>query len=460
MDEFTEEVQFQKGRPMYRYGNQWRPVEVSEVTLIYRNRDGTRSKRTFTMYHTHHGPVTHFTDDQWTATAMMWQPVQALAQSYKRTKLSNHGEFREMMDMRTNSSNNTVFADAYGNIGYYHGNFIPIRNTDFDYSKPVDGSDPETDWQGLHTVDECITVFNPPNGWIQNCNSTPYTSAAEYSPRKEDYPGYMSIDRENFRAVHASLLLTGSRDFTLDKLIDLAYDPYLPGFEVLIPGLIEAFQLNPTEALRAPIDKLREWDFRVSKASVAMALASFYGNMCYQKGQYPVSMSGKPLELLNYFGSEAPYKERLDLFRRAVEEMEDRYGTWDVAWGEINRFQRLNGNINSHFDDKKESIPVGLASGYWGALAAFEVTQGEDTKKFYGVRGNSFVAVVEFGDRVKAKSLLAGGQSGNPTSPHFLDQAEMYAEAEFKEVAFYREDVEKRAESRYNPGQLRINNEQ
>lgn len=452
MDEFAEEVQFQQGKPMYRYGDQWRPVDVSEVTLSYQNRDGTRGTRTFNMYHTHHGPITHLTDDRWTATAMMWQPVKALVQSYNRTKLSNHGEFREMMDMRTNSSNNTVFADAYGNIGYYHGNFIPIRKTNFDYTKPVDGSDPETDWQGLHSVDECITVFNPPNGWIQNCNSTPFTSAAEYSPRKADYPEYMSIDRENFRGIHASLLLKGGRDFTLDKLIDLAYDPYLPGFEVLIPGLIEAFQLNPTEVLRKPIEKLRNWDFRVSKTSVAMSLASFYGDMCYAKGQYPVAMSGKPLELLKYFGGEAPYQERLDLFRRAVEEMEDRYGTWDVAWGEINRFQRLSGDINSRFDDDKESIPVGLASGYWGALAAYEVNHRGDTKKFYGVRGNSFVAVVEFGERVKAKSLLAGGQSGDPRSPHFLDQAEMYADAEFKDVAFYREDVEREAKSSYRPG--------
>jgi acyl-homoserine lactone acylase PvdQ len=219
IDEFVEDIEYLNEIPMYRYGKKLRPVEVSKIRLKYLSGDGELGEKTYTTYRTHHGPITHLTDGRWTATAMMWDPVKALSQSYKRTKLSNHGEFRKMMNMRTNSSNNTVYADAQGNIGYYHGNFIPIRNEMFDYSLPVEGSDPTTDWQGLHTVDECITLFNPPNGWIQNCNSTPFTSAAQYSPRKSDYPGYMSIDRENFRGVHATRLLTTARDLTLDKLI-------------------------------------------------------------------------------------------------------------------------------------------------------------------------------------------------------------------------------------------------
>lgn len=453
IDEFVEDIQYEDGAPMYRYGEQLRPVELSEITLKYRAANGLISAKTFPAYHTHHGPITHLVDDKWTATALMWKPVKALAQSFKRIKLSSHGEFRKMMDMRTNSSNNTVYADAQGTIGYYHGNFIPIRDTSFDYSGPIDGSDPATDWQGLHTVDQSITLTNPPNGWVQNCNSTPFTSALENSPRKEDYPNYMSIDRENFRGIHAIRLLTGSSGFTLDKLIDLAYDPYLPGFELLVPGLIEAFYQNPVEVLRGPIEMLRQWDFKTGKESVAMSLAHFYGTMCYQQGQSPSSYNRRPMDRLNYFGTSAPLNERMDLFRKAVERMEELYGTWNISWGEINRFQRLTGEINSVFDDDEPSIPVGLASGNWGALAAYGDRHSDDNSKLYGTRGNSFVAVVEFGDRVKAKSLLAGGQNNNPESPHFDDQAQRYANAEFKEVAFYKEDVEQRAVSKYHPGE-------
>ena len=395
-------------------------------------------EQVFRAFHTHHGPITHLTDGKWTATAMMWKPVKALAQSYKRTKLSSHGEFREMMDMRTNSSNNTVYADAQGNIGYYHGNFIPIREASYDYTRPVNGSDPATDWQGLHPVDETITVFNPPNGWIQNCNSTPFTSAGEYSPSRKDYPAYMSIDRENFRGIHAIRLLTGAKDLTLDGLISLAYDPYLTGFEILIPGLVEAFYKNPNELLREPIEHLRQWDLRVIKGSVAMSLAHFYATICYRDGQSPAIYNDHPMERLNYFGREAPMNERLALFRKAIDEMYDRYGTWEVTWGEINRFQRLTGDIRSVFNDDKPSIPVGMASGNWGALAAYGDRHNDRNAKFYGTRGNSFVAVVEFGDRVKAKSLLAGGQSADPESPHFNDQTQMYADVEFKDVAYYK----------------------
>ena len=453
IDEFVQEIQYQDGAPMYQYGEQLRPVEVSSVTLKFRNREGIMEERIFPTYRTHHGPVTHLTDGRWTATALMWKPVKALAQSYERTKLSNHGEFREMMNMRTNSSNNTVYADAQGTIGYYHGNFIPARDPRFNYRRPVDGSDPRTDWQGLHPVEECITLFNPENGWIQNCNSTPFTCAGEFSPKKEDYPEYMSLDRETFRGLHAVRLLTGSSDFTLDKLIDLAYDPYLTGFEKLIPGLIKAYHRFPDENLKAPIEELHRWDFRVRKKSIAMSLAHFYGTMCYQEGQSPAVYNNHLLERLNYFGTDAPFNERLELFRRTLTVMERRFGTWEVEWGEINRFQRLNGDIHAEFDDDEPSIPVALASGNWGALAAYGTSQGGPNSKLYGTRGNSFVAVVEFGDRVKAKSLLAGGQSSDPDSPHFYDQAQRYANAEFKEVAFYREDVELRAETRYQPGQ-------
>ena len=447
IDEFVEKVSMVGGKMMYQYGEEMRPVETKKVTLTYK--DGNqRKEKTFPMYRTHHGPVTHMIDDKWVSTALMWEPVKALQQSYIRTKQSGHEGFWEMMDILTNSSNNTVYADAEGNIAYYHGNFIPVRDTSFDFSKPVDGSNPATDWQGLHPVEEAITLLNPPNGWIQNCNSTPFTAAAEYSPKASDYPEYMSIDRENFRGVHAIRLLKDKKDFTLDKLIELAYDPVLPAFEVLIPGLIEAYDKTSEKdpGLAGPINALRNWNYAVSKESVAMSLAHYYAT---------TYIAGEDLYWMNrysYYGSESPYTERLDAFKQSVAKIADDFGTWETPWGEINRFQRLNGDIDLTFDDNKTSIPVGMASGAWGALAAYGMRGNHDNKRIYGTRGNSFVAVVEFGEKVKAKSLLAGGQSGDPASPHFYDQAQAYADMKFKDVAYYREDVEARAEESYHPG--------
>jgi acyl-homoserine-lactone acylase len=451
MDEFVEDVSRFNGELSYRYGDEQRPVSISEVTLKYKDGD-TMSERTFPMYHTHHGPVTHMLDGKWVATRINWDPVNALQQSFIRTKQTGYDGFRKMMDIRKNSSNNTVYADSQGNIAYFHGNFVPRRDTRFDYSQPVDGSNPATDWQGLHTVDEIITLLNPENGWLQNCNSTPFTAAAEFSPKPKNYPVYMAPDAESFRGVHAVKVLTGQSDLTLDRLIEIAYDPYLTGFEQLIPGLITAFdESGETFAGLAPaIDVLRAWDLNVSADSVAMSLAHFYATRYRAEGANPLKLNG--MDRINYFGTDSPYVERLQIFAETVAGMTSDFGRWNTPWGEINRFQRLTGDIDLPFDDDAPSLPIAMASGRWGALASFGARQYPGTKRIYGSSGNSFVAVVEFGDKVKAKSLLAGGQSGDPTSAHFDDQAQRYADREFKDVAYYKEDVEKRAKRTYHPG--------
>jgi acyl-homoserine-lactone acylase len=452
IDEFVEKVQEMEGKYTYQYGEERKEIEERQVTLAYQQGDSL-ALRTFTVYRTHHGPITHRIEEGWVATALMWKPVEALQQAFIRSKTTNFKEFRQMMEWRTNSSNNTVYADKDGNIAYYHGNFMPRRDEQFDYSRPVDGSNPATDWQGLHEVSELIQVINPPNGWIQNCNSTPFTAALEYSPKKEHYPAYMATEPENFRGVHAIQVLTGRSGYTLDKLIDTAYDPYLPAFEKLIPGLVEAYDVSGRNygRLRGPINVLRQWDMRVSKESVAMSLAHYYISLYLQKGPRPDGLS--MMDRVHYFGTETPHSQRLELFVEVIDKLEADFGSWNTPWGEISRLQRLDGAIDLTFDDAQPSLPVGMASGNWGALASFGARGNTGTKRIYGTYGNSFVAVVEFGERVKAKSLLAGGQNGDPNSPHFFDQGQAYADGVFKEVAFYREEVEKRAKETYKPGQ-------
>jgi acyl-homoserine lactone acylase PvdQ len=410
------------------------------------------------MYRTHHGPITHANEEKWVSTALMWSPVKALEQSFTRTKKSNHDEFYKMMDIRTNSSNNTVYADADGTIAYYHGNFIPKRDVSFDYTKPVDGSNPKTDWQGLHDLKDNILVLNPPNGWIQNCNSTPFTSADQYSPKREDYPNYMSTYPENFRGLHAISLLQKAENLTLDTLIELAYDAYLPAADVLIRGLIEASETSSVTSQEAKeaIELLKTWDFSVSVNSVEMTLFHFYVYAYFKADKIPptIGNKGNPwFEVFDYMSKGAAPEERLEVFQTALDNLTTDFGSWKTPWGEFNRYQRNDGEIDQEFDDSKPSLAVGMASGRWGALASFGARRGKNTKRQYGTSGNSFVAVVEFGDKVKAKTLLAGGQSSDPNSPHFDDQAQPYADAQFKDVAYYKEDVLKRAVSTYHPGE-------
>jgi acyl-homoserine lactone acylase PvdQ len=451
IDKFMQEVFKTDGKLWYRYGDEARPVEVSEVTLKYVTVDGMKS-RTFPMYHTHHGPVTHMEDGKWVVTKINWDPVNALKQSFLRTKTNGHAEFDEMMDIRTNSSNNTVYADQQGNIAYYHGNFIPKRDPQFDFSNTVDGADPRTDWQGTHPVSEAITLLNPPNGWIQNANSTPFTAAGENSPKPENYPDYMAPDKENTRGIHAVRVLKKAQDVTLESLIEMAHSPDLPAFELMIPSLVEAYNnSNKNPDYAEAMSVLADWDHKVAGDSVALSLSHFYGMEVLRS---EVRRNGATrYETYQYFANEASEAEQMAAFGKAFTKLEEDFGRWRTPWVEINRFQRLSGDIDLAFDDDKPSYGVPMASGRWGALAAFGARPASNTKHIYGYRGNSFVAVVEFGDKVIAKSLLAGGQNNDPSSPHFDDQIDLYVNRDFKDVAYYRKDVEARAKRVYRPGE-------
>jgi len=456
IDEFTETIIKSDTGIQYQYGKELLPVDSVKVSLNYITDKGVSSKD-FTMYRTHHGPITHAEGEKWVATALMWSPIKALEQSFTRTKNSNHDEFYKMMDIRTNSSNNTVYADADGTIAYYHGNFIPKRNEKFDYTKPVDGSNPATDWKGLHELEDNIFVKNPPTHWIQNCNSTPFSSAAEYSPKKEDYPEYMSSYPENFRGIHAIPLLKKAENLTLKSLIKLAYDPYLPGAEKLISGLLDAAKKTSVKSREAKeaIELLKKWNFTVSINSIEMTLAQFYINTYYKSEKIPIMSLGKRTSRLarfEYMSVGSSPKERLTIFEESLQQLTADFGSWKTPWGEFNRYQRNDGKIIQDFNDNKPSFPVGMASGRWGALASFGTQFGDQTKRQYGTSGNSFVAVVEFGEKVTAKTILAGGQSGDPNSPHFDDQAIPYIKAKFKDVAYYKKDVLKRAKKIYKPG--------
>jgi acyl-homoserine lactone acylase PvdQ len=424
------------------------------ITVPYRTATGM-DEREFTVYETHHGPVVRAAEDgRWVSIRLMEEPLKALTQSYSRTKARNYAEYLETMRLHTNSSNNTIFADAEGNIAYFHSNFVPERNTSFDWARPVDGSDPATEWSGIHEVEESPNVLNPVTGWIQNTNNWPYSVSGPASPDEDDYPAYMDRSGENARGRHAIMVLDGKTDFTLSSLIDSAYDSYLPAFEDLIPTLVQAYDrtadTNPLKAqLAEPMEVLREWDFRWGVESVPTSLGIFFGEQIQQRARAAARESGMAYQ--QYLASPESAPLQMEAMAAAVARLEEDFGDWRTPWGEINRFQRLTGDIVQPFDDDAPSIPVGFTSGRWGSLASYGARR-FNTRKFYGTSGNSFVAVVEFGDRVRARAITAGGLSGDPDSPHFDDQAERYATGDLREVYFYPEQLEGHVEREYHPG--------
>jgi acyl-homoserine-lactone acylase len=385
----------------------------------------------------------------------MEEPMSALTQSFMRTKATNLREYVDIMDLHTNSSNNTLFADAEGNIAYFHSNFVPVRDTRFDFARPVDGSDPATDWQGVHSFEESPNVVNPDVGWTYCTNNWPYSAAGENSPDPDDYPYYMDTSSENFRGIHAIRVLDGKTDFTMDGLLEAAFDSYQPGFEGVIPAVISAHDQLPAsdpwaEALAGPIESLRGWDYRWGRESVPNSVGTFLVEALMPLVQRDARAAG--LSAYDYMATEAPAAQLLEALEAAVSRLEEDFGSWETPWGEINRFQRLTGDIVQPFSDDGPSTPVGFTSSRLGSLASFSARRYPGTKRFYGTSGNSFVAVVEFGDRVRARAVTAGGLNSDPASPHFNDQAERYSTGNLRDVYFYPEQLEGHVERVYHPG--------
>ena len=441
--------------PFYRFGGSKRPLTRKQITLRYSTPAGLR-QRTFTVYYDHRGPVVREENGKWVSVELMNLPVEALKQSYLRTKARTYAEYRKTMQIDANSSNDTIFADADGDIAFWHGNFIPVRDARFDYAGSVDGANPATDWQGLMSVDQIPQLRNPKSGWLENVNNWPWSGAGESSLKRSDYPAYLDQGSETARGLHAVRVLEGRRDFTLDKLLTAAFDPYLPWFARTIPALLAAYDALPGTdpqkvQLREQISLLRGWDFRWGADSKATSLAVYWGEIA----GYPVLPEARRTHALweDYVVAHVPPAQLLAALAEASNKLVTDFGTWQVRWGQINRFQRLDDDLLTHFDDRAQSVAVPFTSSAWGSLASFATRANAGTKKRYGISGNSFVAVVEFGPRVRARAVTAGGESGHPDSPHFDDEALSYASGNFREVYFYPDQLRGHTERVYRPGQ-------
>jgi acyl-homoserine-lactone acylase len=458
VDEYAETIERKSDGLYYKYGSATRKLRASVVTIRYKHgaslHGASFASRSFTVYYSHHGPIIRAENGKWIAIKLLQDPVPALEQSYLRTKTRDYRSFLQTQDMRTDTSNNTVYADADGTIAYFHGNFIPKRDPHFDYSHVVDGSNPATEWHGPHALKDTITLKNPHSGWIANTNNWPFSAAGADSPKRENYPAYMWTKGENPRGLHAFEVLHDIRDVTLDSLIAAGYDAHLTGFDTLLPPLIAAYDALPADdgrrqSLREPIAALRAWDRHTAASSVATAVAIFWAQELADRNSAAARDADEPV--YDYMVERLSDAPRLDALSVALARLSADFGRWQTPWGDINRFQRLNDDVEGRFDDSQPSLPVGFAPAQWGALASFDSSYPRHTRKIYGSVGNSFVAAVEFGPTVRAKAVMSGGESGDPSSAHFVDQASLFAAGKFRDVYFTPQDVRAHAERIYSP---------
>ena len=470
-DAYIEKLIQKNNQWFYEYEGELKPIIKKRIEIKYKTANSFETKNFNTLF-THHGPIMakRVSDGKYISLRHNNRDTKGFMQSWLRNKTKSFADFKKTMDMGANPSNNTVYADAEGNIAYWHGNFLPKRDPKYDWSKPVDGSISATEWKGYHPVNESVHMYNPENGWLQNCNSTPFTVAGKYSPKKKDYATYLAPDGENFRGINAVRVLSEENKYTIDKVIKAGYDTRLAAFEVLIPALVRSFEKNIslTDTLYSKLFEavtiLKNWDYRCSENSVATTLAVEWGEKISTFIRQVNLPAGEDDDVskTRQFTDTASANNLILPMLATINELQNKFGRWQIPWGDINRFQRISSDIDNKFDDSKPSIPVAFASATWGMLPSYSSRSFPGTNKRYGENGNSFICAVEFGrhpgdsgggKKIKAKSLLAGGESGDENSKHFFDQGLMYSKGQFKDVLFYKEDVMKHAEKTYHPGE-------
>ena len=451
-DVYEEKISKNNQQLVYEYENEKKPVLTRTIQIQYKAGDMMKHQ-TFTTYSTIHGPIMTQKNNKWISLQENNRSLNALLECWIRTKSNGLSSYKKALSLLANNSNNTVYADVNGNIAYWHGNFMPKRNKGYDFSRPVDGSIKATNWQGVHSLNEIVQSINPKNGWLQNCNATPYTVAGVESPQAKNYPAYMAPDGQNGRGVNAEKLLSQIDKINLEELVAIGYNKHLTAFDILLPDFLQYAQhISLTPEQKKAIQYLQDWDHNANAKSIATSLAIEWATKLALEIPAPSTEEEGTQIITKYHRmvQEVSNSKKMALLDLALEQFKNWYGDWEKPWGDINRYQRVN--PGDHFSDMEPSLPVPQASSKWGSLPSFESKRFEGTKNRYGYTGNSFIAAVEFGKKIIAKTIITGGQSRFKSNPHFTDQAQDYIDGHFKTVHFYKDDVLAHAVKSYKPG--------
>jgi acyl-homoserine-lactone acylase len=446
-DLYVEEFDDPRDPLAYAYASGHRKAtEWTEVIKIKNDR-GVESK-SVTLRKTHHGPVLSIKGSQAVALRLAKLDDGGLIDEwYAMGRAHSLAEFKAAMSRLAIPMFNTMYADREGNIFYVYNAAVPRRSAKVDWTKPLDGRTPESEWQGYHRFEELPQLINPTTGFLQNCNSTPFMTTTEGNPLKADYPSYMVREPDTPRARLSRRILSAKDKFTFDEWTRTAFDTTVIEAESFVPALVGEWEkLKQTDAARAEkvaaaVAELKSWNHVSTIDSKAMTLFAF---------------SFERASRIQAARDTAPWP-MIRALEAVITDLDRDWGTWQVAWGEVNRLQRVHTSGREPFSDTRPSLPVPGASGPLGIIFTFYARLEKDQKRRYGYLGNTYVSVIEFGPEPQVRSLLVFGESADPTSPHYLDQARLYATDEMKPSWFRLPKIKRNSERSYHPGEQRHN---
>lgn len=445
----------------YKVGDKYlKAIEwTEEVPFI---NQGVIEKKKFTFRKTHRGPVVGIRDGKYLVirAAQMEVGSKLFEQKWAMARAKNLKEFKSALNVRALTGSNTIYADNKGNIFYLHGNAVPRRNTKYDWTQPLDGTDPETDWKGLHEVSELPQVLNPDAGFVQNCNSTPFLTSATNNPDKSKIPSYMAPDLDTLRSQRSRQILSSKDKFTFEEWAEATLNTNLVMPETIVPELrtilseLKTKDSAKAEKLAGAVEALISWNYEATVDSIPTTVFMMYFEQLQRatQGQTADGNTTVGKTLIEQIG-DLSAETKIKAFESAIDGLIKDFGDWKVKWGEINRLQRVHtSGTQEKFDDSKMSLSVPGTNGQVGSVLTFGSRRETGQKKRYGISGNSYLAVVEFGKRVNSRSLLVFGQSADPNSPHFFDQAELYSNKKYKSAWLYLNDVKANSKRNYPPG--------
>lgn len=446
----------------YRYGNDYRTAVEWQAPVKIKTAAGM-SERSYTFRKTHHGPIVAKEDGEHQLSARVGRLEESLLlkQMDMLVRAKNVDDFRAGMAGLNFPIMNAVYADRAGHIYFLYNGTIPKRDPGFDWSKPVDGADPRTEWQGFHGIDDLPQLLDPAAGYVQNCNSSPFTTTDDENPAEADFPPYMVEDKhdDKRRAKRSREILSAFDGITFDELRESAFDTKIYWADHELPKYAEAWeglkQTQPELAARVKpyIEHLLDWDCRSTIESTQTALCVAWYEELYGGG-YPGE------QLKPRYAGNVPLQ--LEGLGKAALHLQAVHGNWKVPYGEIYRIQRHASAadlMTVPFDDGQPSLPCAGTHGPMGVIftqyytPTVKIPFVKTASRHYGLIGYTYVGVFEFGDRVKGATLVQFGESGDPKSPHFFDQARLLSSRQLKPELFYWEDVLSAATSGYHPGQ-------